>query len=174
MMRTLDATLCRLEPLLVEHADELFQVLSDPAIYTFENSPPVSVEALRSRYERLQTRVSPDGSEVWLNWAVRLPDGGLAGFVQATVLPDGHAWVAYELNSRHWRRGIGSRAVAALLVELRERYAVRVAMAVLKAANVPSRQLLLKLGFERAAPADEARLRDDDDEWVFTKELVRA
>lgn len=170
-MNSVAATVCVLEPLLVAHASEMFEVLSDPAIYEFENEPPASVEALRDRYRRLEARRSADGREVWLNWALRLPTGPLAGYVQATVLQDGSAYIAYELSSRYWRRGIGSSAVGAMLAELRSRYAVSLAVAVLKAQNHRSRGLLEKLGFQRASPEDEARWRDSDDELAFTKSL---
>jgi [ribosomal protein S5]-alanine N-acetyltransferase len=56
-----------LEPLRVHHADALFHVLADPAIYTHEGQPPVSLDALRARYGRLEARVSSDGAEQWLN-----------------------------------------------------------------------------------------------------------
>lgn len=171
-MNTLAATRCVLEPLGVEHASVMFDVLSDPAIYEFENDPPVSVEALRKRYLRLQSRGSDDGREVWLNWVLRMPAGHLAGYVQATVLPDGSSYIAYELNSRYWRCGIGSNAVSAMLIELRQHYAVSLAIAVLKARNFRSEGLLLKLGFKRAAAAQELHYRDTDDEIVFTKCLA--
>lgn len=90
----------QLEPLQAEHADAMFEVLSDPAIYEFENAPPASREWLRARYQRLALGGPADGSERWLNWVIRLPDGALAGYVQATVFPSGLALVAYELNSR--------------------------------------------------------------------------
>ena len=120
-MKTLRAAFGTLEPLLASHAAEMFAVLSDPAIYEFENAPPASVDALHARYVRQQRRGPDDGSEVWLNWVIRLSAGAdagrLAGYVQATVLPDGHALVAYELHSRHWRQGIGSAAVRATWVK---------------------------------------------------------
>lgn len=56
-----------LEPFVATHAAEMFQVLSDPAIYEFENSPPESVEWLERRYGRLESRCSLDGSQLWLN-----------------------------------------------------------------------------------------------------------
>lgn len=72
-------------------------------------------------HERLESRGPADGSQRWLNWVVRLPGGELAGYVQATVLPDRSSYVAYELASRYWRRGIGSDAVQAMLDELQAR-----------------------------------------------------
>ena len=152
-MRILEATHCTLEPLTVAHAREMFGVLSDPAIYEFENEPPPSESWLEERYARLERRASPDGREAWLNWVVRLPGGEAAGYVQATVRGSGDALVAYELASWHWRKGIGSSAVSAVLDELRSNYGVRTFVAVLKAANHRSRGLLQKLGFEPASPA---------------------
>ena len=158
-----------LEPLVVAHASEMFAVLSDPAIYEFENAPPETEEWLAKRYERLQMRGPDAGVETWLNWIVRLPDGACAGYVQATILPEFAAYIAYEFASRYWRRGIGSGAVGVMLRELRTRYQVREYIAVFKARNFRSAALLRKLGFVRASADQEARHRDEEDEHVVVK-----
>ncbi len=147
-MNTLHAPGLVLEPLLQGHAAEMFVVLSDPAIYEFENQPPRSLSALQERYARLEQRLSPDGTQQWLNWVIRLPGGELAGFMQATVIGASRAYVAYELASRFWRRGIASSALEAVLQELALHYGVRDAYALLKAANFRSLGLLAKLGFQ--------------------------
>jgi len=158
-----------LEPLSVDHAREMFAVLSDPAIYEFENEPPASEEALARRYTMLEGRRSRDGTQTWLNWVIRLPGGELAGYVQATVLQSGAAYVAYELASRHWRQGIGSTAVAAMIDELRTRYAVTLFVAVLKARNYRSVGLLRKLGFVPASAAQVEEFGAEADEAVMVK-----
>ncbi len=86
-----------LEPLVRGHAPEMFAALSAPAIYRYiEEKPPVSLEALADRYERLESRKSADGRQLWLNWVVReSASGKVAGYVQATVLEDRAALVAY-------------------------------------------------------------------------------
>jgi RimJ/RimL family protein N-acetyltransferase len=132
-VRTIRTPSLVLEPQLAAHASEMFAVLSDPAIYEFENEPPPSAKVLLERYARLESRRSPDGEQQWLNWVIRLPSGELAGYVQATVRRHGTALVAYELASRFWRQGIGSAAVGAVIEELRSAYAVRVCAAVLRA-----------------------------------------
>lgn len=170
-MRALLASRCTLEPQLAAHATEMFATLSDPAIYEFENTPPTSEAWLRERFERLERRVSIDGRERWLNWVIRLPDGRLAGYVQATVRDDHTALVAYELNSHYWRRGIGTSAVRAMLLELRETYEVRTCIAVLKAQNHRSEGLLSKLGFEPASQEQTLRYRDEPDELVYVLPL---
>jgi RimJ/RimL family protein N-acetyltransferase len=145
----------------------MFRVLSDPAIYEFENAPPESEAWLHRRFELLESRGPADGSEDWLNWVVRLPSGQLAGYVQATVSREGWAYVAYELNSQYWRQGIGTTAVAAMLQELRAVYRVREFVAVLKGKNYRSRALLLSLGFQDGLAAQVERHRDEQDEIVM-------
>jgi ribosomal-protein-alanine N-acetyltransferase len=152
-MNAIETDRLTLEPLTSAHAEEMFAVLSDPAIYEFENAPPASVAALRERYRRWETRGSPDGRERWLNWVVRRRGAQLIGYVQATVWPTGRAGIAYEFNSRYWRRGYGREATQAMLAELTSRYAVREFTAVLKRANFRSLGLLQRLGFV-PAPAD--------------------
>ncbi|HVJ60849.1 MAG TPA: GNAT family N-acetyltransferase [Burkholderiaceae bacterium] len=71
-MRTLQTARLTLEPQCAAHAAAMFAVLSDPAIYEYENAPPASVDALRARYAFLEGRRSPDGSQQWLNWVARL------------------------------------------------------------------------------------------------------
>jgi len=170
-LKTLHAGALRLEPLVVGHAEAMFAVLSDPAIYEFENEPPTSVAALHNRYALLECRVSPDGREHWLNWVVRLPGGELAGYLQATVLPAGRAYVAYELGSRFWRQGIGRASVQAVLDELAGPYAVREAYAVLKSANFRSRGLLARLGFAEMMPPALPPWPPEPDEVTFFKAL---
>ncbi len=147
----------------------MFAVLSDAAIYEFENAPPVNEAWLFSRYQRLEIRGPADGTEKWLNWVVRIASGELAGYVQATVLVDRTALVAYEFNSRHWRQGVGCSAVQAMLEELQAHYGVRCFVAVLKANNHRSAGLLRKLGFGPADAAQAARYRDAPDESVMVK-----
>jgi RimJ/RimL family protein N-acetyltransferase len=168
-MRVVAASHCTLEPLVAGHAPEMFEVLGDPAIYEFENEPPPSPQWLAARYALLESRCSGDGSELWLNWVVRLPGGPLAGVVQATVLPSGLAYVAYELNSRHWRRGIGGSAVRAMAEELRVNYGVHTLAALLKAANFRSLGLLRSLGFVAADAAQRASLGAEPDEIAMVR-----
>jgi RimJ/RimL family protein N-acetyltransferase len=84
-IRTLRTPRLTLEPQVAAHAETMFALLQDPAIYAYENTPPASLESLRQRFCRLESRRSADGQERWLNWVLRLPTGALAGFVQATV-----------------------------------------------------------------------------------------
>jgi RimJ/RimL family protein N-acetyltransferase len=151
-MRTLHAGPLTLEPQLATHAEAMFRVLSDPAIYEYENEPPASVDALRSRFAKLESRRSGDGREQWLNWVIRMDGVGLIGYVQATVHADGTAGIAYEMASAYWGRGLGRRATEALLQELIDQYGVTKIFGVAKRRNFRSLRLLAGLGFSLASP----------------------
>ena len=150
-MRAIDADGLTLEPQTVAHAEQMFVVLSDPAIYEYENKPPRSLEWLRERFTKLESRCSTDEKEQWLNWVIRLPTSELVGYVQATLHADGCAAIAYELSSAYWGRGLARKAVQAMLAELAENYCVHRVTAVLKRENRRSLRLLERLGFSPAS-----------------------
>lgn len=156
-MKPLTAGALRLEPLVRQHAEVLYPLLADPLLYTFmDHGPPASAAALEDVYTRLEARQSPDGSEQWLNWVV-LGEGGQAlGFVQATLLPDHRAWVAYVLGRAHWGQGHGLASTAAMVEHLQTGYAVRQFLACVERANIRSLRLLQQLGFEVASAATAA------------------
>ncbi|SEO21661.1 GNAT family N-acetyltransferase [Actinacidiphila rubida] len=105
-------------PLLVEHADEMALVLSDPALHTFIGGAPDTPDALRSRYRRI-TAGSPDPAVSWLNWVIRLREEScLTGTVQATVSPSARgpvAEVAWVVGTPWQGRGLATEAAAGLV-----------------------------------------------------------
>lgn len=133
-----------LEPLTAAHAPAMFEILSDPALYTYlDFPPPPSLEHLQRVYARLETRRSPDGTEEWLNWIV-VRDGAPIGFVQATIYADRSANVAYVVGSGHWGQGYAIEAVTAMLAELDGCKF----FATVDVGNVRSIRLLERLGFQ--------------------------
>lgn len=162
-----------LEPQTAAHAEEMFAVLTDPAIYEYENEPPPSLEWLRARFAKLESRMSPDGREQWLNWVIRLPTSELVGYVQATVRPNGRAAIAYELSSAYWGRGLARRAVQAMISELIEHYEIRSLSAVLKRENHRSMRLLERLGFSLASPSEHVKRQIEVGELLMHREIQR-
>src|SRR5262245_29114528 len=77
----------RLEPLVPDHADALFEGLHDSLIHKYiDAAPPASAAALRARFEALAAGRSPDGRQLWLNWAAwSLTEGRFVGHLQATL-----------------------------------------------------------------------------------------
>jgi RimJ/RimL family protein N-acetyltransferase len=118
---TLETERLQLVPLSADDADEMVEVLSDPALYAFTGGEPPSLVELRARYERQARGAPPDGSEVWANWIVRLRDGGAAvGYVQASVGEEGAdlAWVIGTPWQGHGHAGEAALAAAAFLREV--------------------------------------------------------
>jgi [ribosomal protein S5]-alanine N-acetyltransferase len=169
-LRTLVAEGLVLEPQVAAHADAMFDVLADPAIYEFENEPPASRETLRARFLRLETRGSNDGAEQWLNWVVRLAGGPLMGYVQATVTSRS-TYVAYVFASAFWGRGYATRSVEAMIAELARSYGVRRLDAIAVRRNVRSLRVLERLGFTEASPAEQARRSIDAAETLWQRTL---
>lgn len=146
-MRTIAGEGVTLEPQLASHAPELYAVISDPSLYEFiDHKEPQSEVALRERLAKLETRLSPDGTEHWLNWVVRNAAGEVVGYVQATVTPDHSAEIAYVLGRAHWRKGYAYAACTAMISELRSSYGVTRVTATLDPVNTASLALLRKLG----------------------------
>jgi [ribosomal protein S5]-alanine N-acetyltransferase len=152
-MHTLVSARLRLEPLVVAHADALFPILSDPRQHEFLDDPgPASLDALRERYRKLESRRSGDGTEWWLNWALvpLVPGSTAIGFVQATVQADKRAWVAYEVGHAWWGQGYGTEATRAMVEHLVAHWRVTTLMASIDARNARSRRLVERLGFALA------------------------
>ena len=166
-MRIIKTASLTLEPQTITHADEMFIVLNDPAIYAFENAPPQSLEWLRTRFAKLESRQSPDGQEQWLNWVARLPTTQLIGYVQATVRPNGCAAIAYVFSSTYWGRGLAREAVDAMMAELGAQYQVRTFTAELKRENLRSVRLLERLGFLLASSAEHVEQEVAPDEMLM-------
>jgi len=159
-----------LEPQLTAHAADMFEILCDPAIYQFENEPPSSLAWLADRYLRLESRQSADGSQQWLNWVIRVPDGAVAGYVQATIYPDARAAIAYVLSSQYWGQGLARRSVQAMIGELAGHHGVRCFSAVLKRDNVRSSRLLQRLGFAPATARLCSEFGTETDELAYVLE----
>jgi RimJ/RimL family protein N-acetyltransferase len=124
-MQVLRAGELVLEPLVVAHADAMFAVLREPALYRYLDAPaPPSVDHLRCVYARQQRRRSPDGTQTWLNWVVRPGGADPIGFVQATITPARTAWVGFVFSSAHWGHGYAFAAMQAMLAQLDSAYSV--------------------------------------------------
>ena len=173
MMHVIETGSLKLEPQTAAHAEQMFAVLSDPAIYEHENEPPPSLEWLRARFAQLESRRSANGQEQWLNWVIRLPSSELIGYVQATVDPSGCAAIAYELSSAYWGRGLARQAVQAMISELVEHYQVHGLSSVLKRENLRSMRLLERLGFSLASPEQHMEHRVEPRELLMVREIER-
>ena len=114
-----------LEPLMTGHAVELAPLLDDVTLHEFTGGTPLSAAALAARYARLAHRRSPDGSQLWGNWVMRVRATGVAvGTVQVTVPAagpgTGPAVVAWVVAAQAQGRGYAKEAACSLVVRLQD------------------------------------------------------
>jgi RimJ/RimL family protein N-acetyltransferase len=114
-----------LEPLRVEHADELAPVLYDRSLHEYIGGHPETREQLRAQYVRRAAGESTDRAHGWLNWVIRDRETQAAvGTVQATLdLVEGRtaAAIAWIVASTHQRQGYAKEAASAMVRWLRDR-----------------------------------------------------
>lgn len=141
----------RLEPVSVDHAEEMHAVLADRSIYEFlaPETPP-TLDWLNAAFERRSKGASPDGSELWFNWMIRRDDGRLIGYVQATIEARDRCWIAYVMNAEARGHGHATRAATAMLDYLLAAHGVTRFLASTETRNARSIALLSRLGFEPA------------------------
>ena len=169
-MNTITTTHLTLEPLVVAHADVMFEVLSDSLLYHFlDHPPPPSIEHLRSVYARLETRAPPDGAQRWLNWVIHPHGQPPIGCVQATVVSQRTAWVAYVMSSKHWGRGYATEATQAMIEHLASAYEILRYLATVEAENQRSIRLLARIGFHGATPQELVGHRLSPTERLFVR-----
>lgn len=150
-----------MEPLSREHAREMFPLLADPGLYEFTGGEgPASEEKLISSYTFLEGRRSPDGREIWLNWALRLREtGALTGYAQSTVTRE-RAYVAWVVGS-HWQgRGLATDAAVAIVNWLEEKGAPEI-RACVHPQHRASQRVAANAGLSRT---DD--LEDGEEVWV--------
>ena len=151
-----------LEPLRLEHADEMVVVLADPGLYAYTGGKPPTLEELRARYRRQARGRSDDGTAGWLNWVVwSRTDGAAVGYVQATLTMDagqGVAELAWVIGAAHQRRGYAREAVAAVAGWLTDEGVVRL-VAHVRPAHAASAGVARSIGLVPTATVVDGAVR---------------
>jgi len=152
-----------LVPMTAADADDVFPVLNDPTIGRFTGeTPPADVEAVRVGFARWETRRSPDGAELWLNWVLRRRDDDQAiGYVQATV-GDGDAMIAWTVGTAFQRQGFATEAGHALIAWLRDILGVPAIVGSIHPENIASQTAAHRIGLR---PTD--RIHEGEVVWEF-------
>jgi RimJ/RimL family protein N-acetyltransferase len=150
-----------LEPLSVDHATEMVDVLSSPSIYTFVGGRAPTLGELTAHYER-QVAGSGRADETWLNWVLRL-EGELVGFVQATVTGPTAARIAeiaWVVRPEAAGQGLATEAAAAMVAHLRERHGVTEVIAHIAPGHHASEAVARRVGL---SPTE--RVVDGERRW---------
>jgi RimJ/RimL family protein N-acetyltransferase len=163
-----------LEPLRVQHADEIWPQLDDERMWRyFPALRPKTLDDLRRLYEKW-SRGSQTQTEVWCNWLCReRASGVLAASMQATVFVRARVfYIAYAVYPLHQRKGYG-REGASAVIDYIKAYDVDRAFAEMDTRNEPSYRLAESLGFTRVRTHQKVERGHgiDADEYVYELEL---
>jgi RimJ/RimL family protein N-acetyltransferase len=128
----------------------------------YAGSPPTTVEELERRYEGWATRKSPDGTQTWLNYAVRRKHGAYVGWIQASIAGP-VATIGYDIFPEFWRQRFATEACGELIRVLREQHGIATVAAVVDEENIASIRLVEALGFRLVwtGPSEDMPGRQD-------------
>ena len=162
-----------LEPLVGAHADLLFEPLCDMRIYRWINAGiAADIAELRTIWQRNESRISPNGDEIWLNWAIRLRnDGPYIGKLDAELdSPSMVTNIGFILFPEYWGGGFATESLQATITDLSNKGILFMRASVAK-PNIASARVLEKAGFTRVSAAAD---RQDTCEYslVIPKRLI--
>ena len=138
-----------LRPMTLVDADDLFRVCSDPLVAAHQDWDAFTRLAEASQY--ITERLDLFQRRVRLSWGVVLaPSGPLVGQVglHNISLRDRRAELAFELSSQHFRRGLMTEALQAVLAFAVDGCQMHKIVAQTVVENRACHELLLKLGFK--------------------------
>lgn len=165
-----------LEPLQPKHANSLFSLLQEKSIYQYiPQKPPISLKELEQRYQKLATRLSPDNSEAWLNWAVYHDRHQVyIGQLEATVFTNRSSQIAYLFSPLFWGHGYAYEGCRHIIINLCQNYNLKEINAETDTRNLASIRLLQKLGFVIIKTNKNADFFKGSfsDEYVFCLKVV--
>jgi RimJ/RimL family protein N-acetyltransferase len=162
------------EPLTAAHADDLFAILTAPAVLAFiEAGNPPTLEELRVEYaDRSRGAVNSTmpitsgrlhANEQWFNMMVRLPDPEAVaiGRLEATWYGE---WgeLAYIFGQAWWGKGLAFEAMCWWHDYLDTAVPRTQWWATVHPANHRSIQLLMRLGYEEVDSSDRSQLQSYD------------
>jgi RimJ/RimL family protein N-acetyltransferase len=161
-----------LEPITRQHTQELVTLFSDPELHRYVPFEAPTLEQQLERCQRWEKRISPDETEVWLNWASRLTQSGkVIGHFQAGIKADQIASIGYVVSAEYQNQGIGTEALQSVFDFLRDQMRVIEIKAWSDTRNLASHRLAQKMGMtqvELIKDADSFK-GSTSDEFVFSK-----
>jgi len=151
-----------LAPMVEADSEALFELLKNPAVHDFTGSkPPGSADDVKAKIRRRESRRSPAGDELWLNWTLRLKsDQAVVGYVQAGVRARG-ADLAWVIGVPFQRQGFASEASQRVLHWLCDDLCVNELRANIHPNHIASTRVARRLGFSRSGETTD----DGEDVW---------
>jgi RimJ/RimL family protein N-acetyltransferase len=139
-----------LDPLAVEAAAEMVDVLAAPDLYAHTGASPPSLSDLTRRYDR-QVAGPEATDEAWCNWIIRGDHGRALGYVQATIRRSGSevaADIAWVVRPEEQGRGVATQAAGLVIQHLLAHGVGRIG-ATIADANAASTAVARHLGMQR-------------------------
>lgn len=148
-MRRVRTVRLRLEPVTVQNAGALWNVLQQPDLRTYQDLPNVGAPAFADMVAK-RPKVLRQGASGRFEWLIyppqsRRPAGWISLRIADRDLETGE--IGYSIVREFRGQGIASEAVAALLDEAFEQANLARINAYCVPENLPSRRLLERLGF---------------------------
>jgi [ribosomal protein S5]-alanine N-acetyltransferase len=154
------------------HTQELWDLFKDPELHHFVAIDLSSFEKVKERCARWSMRKSPDGTELWLNWAGREKNSQqVIAHFQAGINSDGVATIGYLVARSHHGKGLATEGVEAMFELLRTQFAVKEVRALTDSRNLASHRLAQKVGMAQVGAIKDANSfpGGTSDELVFSR-----
>ena len=163
-----------LEPITVAHAEELCELFNDPELHRFTPQECLTLEKQEERCARWEKRASPDGLELWLNWAARDKNSKkIIAHLQAGIKSDQEASIGYLVAKHFQNKGYATEALGAVFLYLEEELKVTEVKAWSDTRNLASHRLAEKMGMVKTEVIKNADFFKgvSSDEFLFLKKF---
>lgn len=163
-----------LEPICEGHAAEMYELFADRALHHFVPFEPPTLEEQQKRCARWSIGHSPDGSEIYLNWAAREKHSGkVIGHFQSGIKNKGEASIGYVVAREFQGKGLAQEALHAVFNYLRHVHSIKLVKAWGDTRNKASHRLAERMGMQVVQTIKDADFfkGQTSDEFVFAKEL---
>ncbi|MCX6124735.1 MAG: GNAT family N-acetyltransferase [Proteobacteria bacterium] len=163
-----------LEPITENHANEMWQLFSDPELHRFVPYEPLTLEKQRERCARWAKRRSPDGGELWLNWVGchKETKEVMAHFqVGIKTSEDKIASIGYLVAKAFQGKGYALEGLETIFSYLRNELGIQEIKAWSDTRNIASHRLAQKLGMVQLEMIKDADFfkGSTSDEFVFSR-----
>ena len=150
----------QLRPLIVDDADAMTGVLSDPSLYEFIGGEPPTRDDLARRYAVQVRGHSADGSQRWINAVVVLgPERKPIGYVQATIPANGEPTEIAWVIGRPWQGNGHARRAARLLLDDLAGQGVEAVVAHIHPEHEASQRIATSLGLTATTTVVDGEIR---------------
>ena len=136
----------RLEKIRIEHKEELYKLLSNPAAHKFF---PKTLDKIESGefFKKVQQKYKTDGYSFWA--VIRQADNkfiGICGLLSQIIDGKTETEIGYRLSDDFWNQGYGTEAAKGCISFAKEKLKLTSIISLIRPANKPSIRVAEKNG----------------------------